>query len=158
MLSLKTMYAATQVLKDEFTQSALPAMGINKMDFSVLQQTRMWNVQQRIQVQRTMQAIRDGLAAAQGFSPYRAPAEFQAAIVAEFVSPVNRRAACGWLADVSLHTAADEAAGVAAGTAEPVTPSQLFALCLACEADGDQFRSEYESKTKKEVERVKKDG
>ena len=156
MLSLKTMFAATHVLRDEFTQSALPAMGINKMDFEVLQQQRMWNVQQRIQVQRTMQAIRDGLATAQGFEPYRAPAEFQAAIIEQFVAPVNRRAACAWLANVSLHTAADEAAGVAAGTAEPVTPSQLFALCLSCEADEDGFRSEYESKTAKEVDRVKK--
>ena len=153
MLSLKTLWAAMIILKNELTPSALPHIGISGDDFERLTAKRMWNIQDRIPVQRTLQAVRDGLATAQGFAPFRAPAEYQAAIIDGLVSPVNRRAACSWLADVSLHSAADEASGVNAGTAEPVTPSQLFGLCLECEANKAEFEAQHDSKMHKEVTR-----
>ena len=156
MLQLKTLFASLDVIKSEFTQSALPALGISTDDFNTLRQESMWNVQNSIAVKRALSGVRDGLAVAQGFQVFRVPAEYQAAIIIALVQPVNWRAACAWLQDSSLVPSADAAAGLTVGSAESVSAEQLFALCLECEADSDRFRGDYESKVSKEVNRVKK--
>ena len=156
MLQIKTLYASLDVIKSEFTQSALPSLGISVDDFNTLRQSTMWNIQNRIAVQRALAGIRDGLAVAQGFQPFKVPAEYQAAIVVALVKPVNWRAACSWLVDQPVKNAREASRGIPVGEAEEVSAEQLFSLCLECEANSEELAADYTSKVSKETQRVKK--
>ena len=156
MLSIKIMRAAQQVIKAEYDTGAMASMGVSKEDWDRLTQKRMWTLQDRVTIQRVLMALRDGLAAAQGFTPFRTPAEYLAALINGFVHPINWRAACSWTAAFPQQPAVDEAAGVVLGSSEEVTDSQLFALCTMAHTNDEQFVAQFESKVHKEQERMKK--
>lgn len=143
------MKAAGAMLKHEFhTEAPLGAYSLTREDFLVLQSPTLWHTTDRIQVERTLAAMRDGLAQGMGFTPFAVPAEWAAAVIANFVHPVNRRTACAWTANV--YTAnADIINSANVGVAEQVSAQQIFGLVLLAEQDGNEFQSIFDSKVKK---------
>ena len=128
-------------------------MGVTEDDMTRLTRNGLWTAQDRVAIQRTVQALRDGLAVAQSFQPFQVPAEYLAALVVGFVHPVNYAAACAWLAAVNVVPAEELASGVPVGSAEAVTPERLYALVLHANAgpDGTTFYDDYASKVAKQL-------
>ena len=157
MLSFKVMSASLDIVRREYEGGAIGAMGISREDWAKMRQPHMWTIQDRVSLQRVMLSLRDGLASAQGFTPFRVPAEFQAAFIAGLVAPINWRAACSWVASFPQQPAEDQAAGILVGSSDDVTDAQLFALCLQAQAQDQQFIDRFNRKVKKEEERSKQE-
>lgn len=130
--------------------NALSELGVNSDDFAVLTGEDFWTQDKRVSVSRCMQALRDGMAAVQGFQPVQVPAEYQAALICYFVHRVNWRAACAWLAGVSVP--ADHLAAGVSGSSEVVTDRQLFSMVLAAAGDCKTFATIHNSRMNKQAQ------
>ena len=159
ILSYSTMKASANFMRQEFGGNvSLASMSVSNDAFEQLRSDVLWSAQERVSVQRTMSCLRDGYAAAMGYTPFAVPAEYQAALIAEFVKPCNVRAACSWLADSANSPAEDLAMGaqIQGGSSEPVTAQQLFALVIRFydEASGQFCGDMLDSKMLKQAEKA----
>lgn len=149
LLNYQTMKAACELLKHEFNQNTpLTAYNLTTDDMADLCDAGLWTSVDRIKITRTLSAMRDGLAAGIGYPPFQVPAEWMAAVIHQFVHPVNKRTACAWTADTFIPSN-DMIDG---GAGETVSASKLFALVLlASQEDTSEFQGLFDSKVKKAV-------
>lgn len=148
-LNYDIMKAACQMLREEFHAGApLGAYNLVNDDLAELCSARLWASADRIGVTRTLDAMRDGLAAGIGYSPFAVPAEWMAAVIVQFVHPINRRTACAWTADTFIPAAEI----IEGGAGETVSAGKLFSLVLLATTDTkNEFRGLFDSKVRKAI-------
>ncbi len=155
ILTLHAISGAFSIIKATHDRHGIMGQcGISGDSIALLMQDAVWQQPNRAAVEHTLQALRDGIAHACGYPPFRVPAEYMAALVVHFVSPVNYHPAAAWFAGISV-PATDLAAG-AAGSSEPVSASQLFALINLAYDNNPAFAAMHDSKVRKQQTKVDK--
>lgn len=120
---------------------SLSAIGISLEEYQLTTSDSPWLVADRQVVVRVLENLIHGTCDCAGIPRFEVPAEFVAAVLSIFVSPVNTMAACRWMegSRVAQDMSADE------GTIEPLVAAELFALVLRVRADDEtNFRSSFE--------------
>lgn len=114
-------------------QGHLDNIGVSMDDFRKVSNDSVWLGVDRMRVKNTLEALMSGTLVVIGMQPFQATAEWVAAAIAMFVSPINAHTACRWLERPA--TAED----LGRGLEEPptCTASQLFALVQQLVADSD---------------------
>lgn len=144
-------YAAMAVISDTVKKVGIQSLGINQDDFDKTTGEAVWMSADRPVATRTIQQLCYGVMDAQNVPRIDLPAEYLAGIIALYVSPVNRFAACGWSAGEMLSV--DLASRNEAP--ERFDASRLFALVLlASSKDLTQFCSHLTKATDKKLEQA----
>lgn len=131
------------------SHSALGECGVSVTNFELLIGESLWYAKHRTPITRTLQSLRDGLAVAIGYTPFRVPAEYVAAQIAFFVNGVNAHAACAWLCDA---TSVMDIIENGPERFVAVSSSELFAMYLLCVSDVPHFRNLHDCKVRKEID------
>jgi len=132
-LSYETALATFRVI-DQYVAADFDSLGIRPEDFALTSGYQTWVRQDLQRVMRTLNAITFGTLEIMGMPKIVVPAEYQAAIIAGFVAPPNRMAACIWLSQerqVGAGALEMSARGQSTTQLDPASADQLFALVVA---------------------------
>lgn len=133
----------------------LVSMGVSKADFARLTGNTPWLAADRSGVRNTLDAVMFASMDYIGTVRFEVPAEYVAAAIATFVSPVNQFTACRWME--SGRTAQDLSANPSSGAA-PMSAPQLYALVNLISADDvSDFAAKFEKKTKWAIEHAQEE-
>lgn len=151
-MRLSVALGCMQAVKKGGANADLAALGMTAAEIELLTSDNVWMGTDRQTVMRCLESTIFGTADVLGLPRIEISAEFLAAHIYMYVSPVNYMAACSW----SGRTASVDKSS--SREFDPVTASELHAyLVRLCDADGvEEFRHQFEkqvaAKIKKAVE------
>lgn len=152
-MRLSIALGCMQILKEGAANNDMTAFGLTQSDFDLLTSDQMWTSEDRVQVKNCLEAVQYGVLTMQGVPPIELCAEYIAASIFMFVSPINYMAACAW----SHRTrSVDEASK---REFDPVTPGELHNFLVRMhDADGaEDFKWKFEKSTAAAAARSVKD-
>lgn len=155
-LRLETAIASIQiVLNMNFIDQVL-AMGTTEQDYKLLVGSKPWTADDKYRIVRMLETIMSNMVAKLGLPAFRLPAEYCAACITMFVHPANFFAACSWIPKSTSTQELCEFQGRPGEEdtgLETVTPSKLFALCIALRSENrvDNLARRFMEKTGKEL-------
>lgn len=132
-LSYETALATFRVI-DQYVAADFDTLGIRPEDFSLTSSYQPWVRQDLARCMRTLNALTFGTLEVMGMPKIVVPAEYQAAIIAGFVAPPNRMAACIWLSQERQTGAGaleSSARNQTTSQLDPASADQLFALVVS---------------------------
>lgn len=132
-LSYETALATLKVI-DRYVAADFDTLGIREQDFELASGAKPYVRQDLPVVMRVLNALTFGSLEVMGMPKITVPAEYQAAIIAAFVAPANRMAACVWLSQERQTGAGAlemSARNQTTSQLDPASADQLFALVVA---------------------------
>jgi len=113
----------------DYTTTDFQSLGVSRESMNLTLENKLWNVTNRLEVERTLESVIHGTIDAHGLNRFPLPAEYVAAVIC-LVAPINRKLACSWMGkrNQTGHAAQQLAHPTAQQSVDPVTAEQLFAL------------------------------
>ena len=141
-LSLHAALAAMQIIKEGSLNGDFQSFGIGEQEFAQLTQSQPWFPSERNSVVRTFDVLTYGVLDAQLLPRFPVPAEYTAAVIACFASPVNIMTACRFL------EGGNRAEEVAAGAKQPeqVPAEKLASMVLLILGGAQSVRDAFAKK------------
>lgn len=137
------------LIKNGACNDAFESLGIIPEDFRLVTMNAPYVGADRHRVNHVLGSLIWGTLDVVGLPRIEVPTEFIASVISVFVAPGNIAVACRWME--AGKAAEDLAAG---GSLEPVTASQLFALCCMLASDAPAAAARWEQRTGRAVERT----
>lgn len=157
-LSLSCVHGSAVVLLNSGMDELLKSLGCTEADYKLIVGKRPWVGADRLRVIRVLEGLIHGMVDIMGLPKFQLPAEYIAAVVAIFVSPVNYFAACSWLGSyIASEDLADWTnANKPIEGMERCPPHQIFALCVEIASDEpiDKLCQSFTQKTNKALGRA----
>ena len=151
-LTMATALGSMQIIKGIDYTDLLPALGITDTDYSLVIGHTPWVAAQRARVRQTLDTLAAGVMDITGVPRFEMPAEFYAALIISFVSPINMQMACRWLEG---HRSRDSIAGLSADS-NPPKPEVVF--CFVCDLytteGAKQIRAQFEKNVGLSIQRA----
>ncbi len=138
-----------QLIKDGAVNDAFEALGINPEDFDLVCSNHPYVGADRARVTSVLNSLIWGTLDVVGLPRIEVPVEFIAGVLCVFVSAGNLAVACRFME--TSYPAEEVAAG---GSVDPVSASQLFALCCQLYNDAPAATAQWERRTGRAVRRV----
>jgi len=135
----------------------LEASGVSKADFNKLVGDEPWLGSDRNRMTSVLHTLLMGSIDALGLPRFPLPAEFMAAGICVFVSPVNVHAACRFVAETrDAESLASQTGTQQIGLPEAVKPEKIFALVCMMYDDPRRAicRSQFEKQTGLQLDKV----
>lgn len=137
-LSLSTVRGALSVISNGNVIDAAQSCGCTESDWKLLTGSKVWIGVDRPRVKRLLDSLIYGVVDTLGLPRFELPAEYAAACIAMFVSPINYFPACSWVGTYArsedladYHGNLDAVQGL-----ETVSSAKLFALVMEISGGG----------------------
>lgn len=143
-LNLSTAQGAMKLVQGRSYAAVLDALGVSKEEMALVTGDSVWIGADRSSVRRVLDNLAAGVMDLVGVGRFEMPAEYIAAVIVNFVAPVNVMLACRWYESAR---SSEHLQGASTVGADVVRPERLFALC--CELYGGD--PEYGNKFGKQV-------
>lgn len=157
-LSLNYVIAkrAMSMIAQQGTLGHLDVIGLSSEDFDRVTGNRPWQGSERNQITVALNTLLSGVLDAAGRPRFSLPAEWVAAAIAVFVSPINIQLACDYVERPG--TASDLGRGVE--EFDRCTARQLFALIVQFHGSKEhtEARRQFEKQTKLKLDAMEMEG
>ena len=148
-LDIRTAKNAMSVIADGAASGAFEALGITEDEFQTATGDFPWISSDRHRVTAVLDALTHGTIDVLGLPRIEVPAEYRAAVIAMFVSPLNQQVACRW-----LEAGFDANMLAAGGKSEPVSAKQLFACVCMISPDSAPLRARWDKRVNRALRLV----
>ena len=153
-LSLAAARGAMKIMSDGAVNADFSSFGIGEKEFDLLVGPTPWLQADKNIVVRVMDALLFGTMDITGVPRFQPPAEYIAAVIAQFVSGTNAFTACRWMEGGSR---AEELATGPLKEGDPVTCRQLLALVCLIEGSDAGVAAAFEKATGLAISRSKEE-
>lgn len=132
-------------------EEMVAASAVDKETLQQVAMKRPWSAPERAAVRRTLELLTYASMEAGGLDRFAVNAEYMAAIIKSFVSPINYMPACHMFGGLKVaEQYVDEI-----GEMEPVTPQKLFVL-LQMAFDEEMFVEKFNAATEESIKKSQK--
>jgi len=149
MVSYAVAINCMTLIKEGAVNDAFDALGLIPEDFDLVCSNIPYVGADRNRVTNLLRSLIWGTLDVIGLPRIEVPSEFIASVISVFVHPGNLAVACRWM---EAGSAAEEI--VAGGSLEPITATQLFALCCQLVPSAPVATARWEQRTGRAVRRV----